>query len=158
MNPIALLKILPLATVAVILLVGVAVGTANADSHLPDCKANSNCLLSLGLKWTTLTAAEVQLMIDYGADVNATDDDGETPLYDAALIGNAEVISILVRAGADVNTTHDNGYTLLHGAAIFGNAEVIPALVKAGADVNARANLGETPLHNAMRQVAEMSK
>ena len=135
--------------VALILILGFALGTANANSHLPDCKADTGCLLELGGKWETVTAAELQAMIDAGADVHAKTNTDLTPLHLAALYGNAEMIPVLVKVGADVNTKDNNGFTPLHGAAEEGQAEVIPVLVQAGADVNEKTNDGFTPLHIA---------
>ena len=145
----AFCKAVPLMVVAVILLGGVTIGTANADSHLPDCKANPKCLLELGFTWKTITAADVQVMINAGANVNAKNFLGQTPLHEAIILGNAKVIPVLVKVGADVNAKDKNGFTPLHGAAEEGQAEVIPVLVQAGADVNEKTNDGFTPLHIA---------
>ena len=77
----------------------VAIPTASAASHLPDCKANSKCLMELGGKWFSITIAEVQMMIDNGADVNATNYRGMTPLDLAYANGHAEIIKLLETAG-----------------------------------------------------------
>ena len=122
------------------------VGTANAASHLPDCKVNPTCLIDDSIDWETVNATDMQAMINAGAYINATTDNGLTPLYRAAFHGTAEVIPILLQAGADVNAKNNNGWTPLHTAAAQGHAEVIPILVKAGADVNAKNNNGSTPL------------
>ena len=82
----AFCKAVPLMVVAVILLGGVTVGTANADSHFPDCKANPSCLIDNSIDWKTVTADEVQAMINAGADVNAKDNFGFTPLDTAKAI------------------------------------------------------------------------
>ena len=149
---------------AVILLSGVAVIPAYTASHLPDCKKDPKCLFKTfgwphffkGM-WDIFTAADMQTMINDGADVNATDYYGSTPLHLAAMYGKAEVISVLVQAGADINVTtiahngvdFDAGKTPLHKAAFHGNVEVIPVLVQLGADVNAGDNYAQTPLHEA---------
>ena len=88
-----------LAILCLILSGVITVGTANADSHLPDCKANSKCLMELGGKWFSITIAEVQMMIDNGAEVNATNYRGMTPLDLAYANGHAEIIKLLETAG-----------------------------------------------------------
>jgi len=42
-------------------------------------------------------------LIDAGADVNARDIDGWTPLMYAALNGHTEIVELLIESGADVN-------------------------------------------------------
>ena len=39
------------------------------NTNLPDCKANSRCLLDLSENWETITPADVQAMINSGANV-----------------------------------------------------------------------------------------
>ena len=81
------------------------------------------------------------------ADVNAKDDNGNTPLHHRS---RASIASILIAAGADVNVKDDNGNTPLYGAAsLWGHASVVSILIAAGADVNAKNNDGETPLYRA---------
>ena len=43
------------------------------------------------------------LLIANGADVNAKDDDGSTPLHYAAHEGHKEIAELLIAKGADVN-------------------------------------------------------
>ena len=118
-------------TLTILLSVGI-VGTANAASHLPDCKANPKCLLYLDEKWESLSAAEMQTMIDDGAYVNATDDNGWTPLHEAAYNGNAKVIPALVEAGADVNARDILGETPLSKAKFYKNPDAVSELEAVG--------------------------
>ena len=83
----AFCKAVPLMVVAVILLGGVTVGTANAaNSHLPDCKANPTCLIDNSIDWKTVTPADIKAMINARADVNVRDKWGFTPLDTAKAI------------------------------------------------------------------------
>jgi len=43
-----------------------------------------------------------------GADVNAKEEDGRTPLHVAAMGGHTEVAELLIAKGADVNVKEDN--------------------------------------------------
>lgn len=53
--------------------------------------------------------AEVaKALIDAGTDVNAQDEEGNTPLHNAR---NAKVAKALIDAGADVNALNDSGNT-----------------------------------------------
>ena len=83
----------------------------------------------------------VRLMLDHGADVNAVDPLGRTPLMYAAAsdLLPLDVVKLLVERGADVNAkdTHklsgDSGLTVLDIARLHGETPVVEWLVKAGA-------------------------
>ena len=88
-----------------------------------------------------------------GADVAATDSNGETPLHLAAGSNkNPAVLEALLAAGADVLATDNPGWTPLHSASGNQGPALINALLSAGADPTAPASglfAGLTPLHLA---------
>ena len=92
---------------------------------------------------------EVMELVEKGADVNARDKDGWTPLHHAAANGHLDIVKFLVENGADVDAEANDGSTPLHVAAFFGHLDVVKFLVKNGAYVNAMDNDGQTPLHVA---------
>ena len=49
-------------------------------------------------------------MLERGADPNAKDDDGLTPLHDAALWGHVEIVKILLERGADPQIADNGGH------------------------------------------------
>ena len=89
--------------------------------------------------FTSATPGEVRGCLDAGADANAADDGGKTPLHWASERNeNVEVVRVLLDAGADVGAATGLGSTPLHGAASSnGNVEVVRALLDAGADIGA---------------------
>ena len=98
--------------------------------------------------------------LEAGADVNARDDAGRTPLHRAVGMSGrldaetlAGVTSALLAAGADPTARDSQGSTPLHIAAAAWReaARLERLLASAGADVNARNDAGETPLHIALR-------
>lgn len=96
------------------------------------------------------TTQDVQAALDKGADVNARDRNGLTPLLTAAAYNtNPEVVVVLVEAGADTEARDSvHGSTALMWAARLNqNPDVITALLKAGANLNAQSTLaGKTAL------------
>jgi len=88
----------------------------------------------------------VQYLVEHGADVNASEDDGATAVYIASQNGHLEVVRYLVEHGADVNASEDDGITTLLIASQEGHLEVVQYLVEHGADVNASADNGCTPV------------
>lgn len=92
------------------------------------------------------TPEEFNAAINAGADLNARDMWGETPLHYAAMNGYTASINTLLEAGADVNAKEGFiGNTPLHNAASCGHEEICKSLIRAGADVTARNKYGETP-------------
>ncbi len=79
-----------------------------------------------------------------GADVNAIDKSGTSPLMYAAMYSDAEGMRLFLNRGAAVNVRNNAGATALMWSA--GNIEKVRLLIEHGADVNAQAISGRTPL------------
>ena len=88
----------------------------------------------------------IRRMINAGADVNAKDKYGWTPLSCASRNGHLDVVIALMGAGADLNAKTNDGSTLLHFASYNGHTDIVTALINIGADINAKATDGDTPL------------
>jgi ankyrin repeat protein len=91
------------------------------------------------------TAIE-QLLISYGADVDAHGGKGWTPMYAAAVWGYASTVKVLLAHNADINEPIKDGETPLHAAAKNCQPEMVKLLIENHADVNAVDRSGETPL------------
>jgi len=96
-----------------------------------------------------------QLLIEHGADVNATDTTTQSSaLMWAALYGSLDTMRMLFARGAQVNTRNRSGTTPLMRAIYLGgkgSLETVKVLVEEGkADVNFTDAMGTTPLVSAL--------
>jgi len=73
------------------------------------------------------------LLLDHGADVNATQEAGFYPLHSAANNGQTEMVSLLLDRGASVNAKSPEGVTPLALAIERGHALVADLLRRSGA-------------------------
>jgi ankyrin repeat protein len=105
----------------------------------------------------------VRRLLSIGADVNAKDEDGRTPLHKTSDKGHSQVVKELVDHGAGIESTTILGCRPLHFAGWNGHLAVVNELLssndstsvlckcksRAGADVDAKDNSGNTALHCA---------
>ena len=90
------------------------------------------------------TTAEI--LLDAGADIDARDDSGSSPLHLAAWKGQIPTVEVLVSARANLDARGLYGDTPLHLAASYGQSGVAAVLTNANADINAKDHAGKTPL------------
>jgi len=92
----------------------------------------------------------VQTLLDLGTDIDAKTASGSTALYEAALKGEYEIVSLLLSRGADVNALESaSGTTPLYAAAAFGRGQVVSVLLLWGANPNLLSKDGIGPLRAA---------
>jgi len=91
-------------------------------------------------------------LIEFGADPNVQNFNGETPLHLAALNGNNSMVAFLIENGANVNAKNVEGSSPLHMAISAGHLEVVSYLATHGAFMNAQDDEGDSPLHYAVRE------
>ena len=83
------------------------------------------------------------ILIDSGADLYQTDDEGVSVFDVAVTYNNLFLIERLIADGFDVNvSTRRSGFTPLMGAVCYGRTEVIQKLLDMGVDVAARDGHG----------------
>ncbi|CAF3746613.1 unnamed protein product [Rotaria sp. Silwood1] len=133
---------------------------AGAETHVAPFGNQADKLNITG--WTPLYAAMksrkfdvVKLLLEHGADPNATTKFGSTPFLLASEIGDLDVIEACVEAGADLNFVPsgpdaDNlditGQTALFMATLKDRIDVAKFLIGKGAQVNVQNRYGISPL------------
>jgi hypothetical protein len=95
------------------------------------------------------SAEMTRILVDAGADKDARDADGCTPLMRPH---TSEAMLELARLGADLHLTDPQGRSLLHHAVENPviRADTMAALIRLGADPQYQDNSGKTPLDHAV--------
>jgi ankyrin repeat protein/GTPase SAR1 family protein len=142
------------------------------------CDPNDGASLYLACEDNNLSM--VKTLIDCGADPNARNNKGITPLHIACQLGNLSMVKTLIDSGANLENKDARGYTplalavlndhkgtvsalvkefgcdpndgvSLHVACREGNLDIVSILICLGADVGNTGVRGNTPLHEAIR-------
>jgi ankyrin repeat protein len=91
-------------------------------------------------------------LIDAGADVNASNGKGSTPLDFAVAYNDfPDMVRLLAENGADLDAQDPKGRTPLHRATYEGRVESAEALIELGASTRKRNRSGKTPLQVARK-------
>lgn len=96
----------------------------------------------------------IDLYLDYGADVDALDSDGDTALSKCVRNGQIEMAEHLIQRGANVLTPGKEGQEPLLIAVAVKNAEMAKMLIDQGADPNRRL---VEPYSKAYRSLVDSS-
>lgn len=93
----------------------------------------------------------IHLLLEYGADLEARDEEGKTPLAAAVEDYTFETMPILLERGANLEARDNNGRTPLGAAIEYGVFHAVHLFLEHGADLEARDSNGHTPLVLAVR-------
>lgn len=89
-----------------------------------------------------------RVLLEHGADPNAADGLGQTPLHRACSVGGkVEHLRLLLQRGANLNAATHVGSTPLMTATNLGLQDTVAALLALGANPNRGDIRGSTPLH-----------
>ncbi|KAI9798056.1 MAG: hypothetical protein M1825_005655 [Sarcosagium campestre] len=92
----------------------------------------------------------IRALLSHGANIEARDEDGMTPLLVASQMGQYTALAHLVRHGANVNSQSNAKITALHIAVSKNLVEITKQLLDAKVDVDACDLMRQTPLHKAV--------
>ena len=100
--------------------------------------------------WQKENADYEFMLLAFGSDINARNQDQETPLHVATQTGKSYVVESLLGYEPDVDLVNKHGETALHLATRMGNIDIIEALLYKGADIDVQNLNQDTPLHIAV--------
>lgn len=89
--------------------------------------------------------ARLDTLLAQGANPEALDAHGYTPLLWAAQQGHVAIVDSLVSQGANVEARSRAGHGALMIAVVRGNVEIVRSLLRVGADPRARGPGGQSP-------------
>lgn len=118
---------------------------ANINLHTEDAQGTPAILLAMKAGYTVVA----HILLNAGADANATDRMGLTPLLLAcgkATQGYKELADKLIKRGANINVRDKLGYTPLLLALSGGDARIAEMLITRGADISVKTRDGENAL------------
>ena len=101
---------------------------------------------SYALPGTVTRMDIVKLLVEKGADVNAKNEAGLTPLMKASQMLNPSIAIYMIEKGANINEQDMFGKTALMFAAETSKADTVKVLLEKGADKTLRTNTGKTAL------------
>ena len=92
----------------------------------------------------------VSMLLDKGANPNATNKGKLTPLHSAASYGRAQVVRKLITSHASVNLLDGQGWTPLSWAIASNDIETVQVLLANGASIKKATTPYSSPLHGAV--------
>jgi ankyrin repeat protein len=120
----------------------------DADPHLMEAREDEEGNTPLVMAAIHGHAGVVRLLLERGADVNASDNSEHTALQYAAREGHEEVACILLSRGADSRRRSSSGFTALMSASFRGYLGIVRQLLQhmAGRGLDERDGFGYTAL------------
>ncbi|KAL8949422.1 MAG: hypothetical protein Q9222_004474 [Ikaeria aurantiellina] len=90
-------------------------------------------------------------LLQAGADLEARDETGSTPLHWAIWHGHKDCLRLLLDRGVDIEARDNVNSTALHRAIFHGRDDFVRVLLERGANLEAQDNEHSTPLHWAIQ-------
>ena len=93
-----------------------------------------------------IDVTEMKSTLPRGFSVDCRNTTGRTPLMNAALNGNVQVVKSIIKREADPSLMDNRGWNTLHYAAQGGNTDIISLIHTHLPDIDSKTREGDTPL------------
>gem|GEM_PF-4302257 len=123
---------------------------ANFNNHSETYFGNTPIHSSIAAENTLSTILLIKLAKEHGFSLDELDNQQNTPLHLAAIVGLPDVVKSLIENGAKLNEIDYRGFTPLHYAALRGNLDVFNSLLDAGAKIDVKDKANNLPLDLAL--------
>lgn len=115
-----------------------------------------SCLLGSGLPAPQFLLIH-DILVAGGADVNAVNKDGTTPLHYLVrrspsrkeLLDIEKCLDLLIKAGVSIDSLNKHEETPLHNAVMHGNLRMVKALLRRNASLEQRYVVSRRPSHQS---------
>ena len=126
-------------------------GESNVDKETEGIDSNFSCVEPLNYYVSNEDLKGVSCAIDAGADINAQDDEGITPIALSVEIEDSTIFDYLIKKGAKIDNVKSKYGSLLHTAVANNNLKAVKYLLKKeNVFINALNEDGKTPAHLAV--------
>lgn len=122
-----------------------------ADLEVPDEYDYTPLLQAAAARVEDGISAQLQLLVEKGANINAKDRYGRSVLQSSIQSNNPEVVKFLIDYGADLESTDNRGETALFNAVGLNNPTMVQLLIDHGANLEVKNEYGKTLLDVARR-------
>lgn len=134
------------ATTEVLLKHNAEIDARNNNGRTPFFTLVTSPAWKLSVAHAVSTWEIMKLLAAKGANLNARDKLGGTPLLSSVLQKSTEMVQTLLELGADPNMSDKDGFTPLVVAAAEGLLDITKSLLEHNAQINTAGSLGVTPL------------
>lgn len=90
------------------------------------------------------------ILLDAGASVNASDDEGDLPLHYAAFGNQPKIMELLLSRGAPVDAQNNTSCTALYVSVNRQHSACVKVLLRHRCNINLQDSYGDTALHDAI--------
>lgn len=122
-------------------------GGANANQALPSGQTSLHLLVNTPTPSNELNAQLIDLLVSYKANVNAKDEEGNTPIMFAILHSRNLEFASLLKANSDTSLVRNDGKSLLHMAIFSKDPAMLKLVLKTDVDLDLLDEKGWGAIH-----------